>query len=189
MPIDNQTLFLAGASGMTGTSILRRILDDHPQVRIRAAIHQTEPDVQSDRIETVKGDLRNLDDCRRMAAGCDCAIMAAAYAGGAAYTTQSPFEHARENLVMNRQMLEAFHLEGVKRVVFIGSAVIYQSFSGSITEDELDFNRDTHMAYFGFVVAIILVTTGMALWVNVGAGLFAGGLLLAVFSFLLGDNG
>ena len=150
MSLDRQTIFLAGASGMTGTSILRRILADHPRARIRAAIHQTEPDVQSDRIETVRGDLRNLDDCRRMAAGCDCAIMAAAYAGGAAYTTQSPFEHARENLVMNRQMLEAFHLEGVKRVVFIGSAVIYQSFSGSITEDELDFNKDPHMAYFGF---------------------------------------
>ena len=150
MSIDQQTIFMAGASGMTGTSILRRILDDHPRTRIRAAIHQTEPDVGSERIETVRGDLRNLDDCRRMAAGCDCAIMAAAYAGGAGYTTQSPFEHMRENLVMNRQMLEAFHLEGVKRIVFIGSAVIYQSFSGSITEDELDFNKDPHGAYFGF---------------------------------------
>ena len=150
MSIDNHTIFLAGASGMTGTSILRRILDDHPQARIRAVVHQTEPDVQSERVEIVRGDLRNLDDCRRMTAGCDCAIMAAAYAGGAGYTTQSPFEHARENLVMNRQMLEAFHLEGVKRIVFIGSAVIYQSFSGSITEAELDFNQDPHMAYFGF---------------------------------------
>ena len=150
MSIARQTIFLAGASGMTGTSILRRILGDHPEARVRAVVHKTEPDVPSDRVETVKGDLRSLDDCRRMAAGCDCAIMAAAYAGGAGYTTQSPFEHTRENLVMNRQMLEAFHLEGVKRIVFIGSAVIYQSFSGSITEDELDFNRDPHRTYFGF---------------------------------------
>ena len=154
MPIANQTLFLAGATGMTGTSLLRRLLSDHPTVRIRAAVHQTEPEVVHDNIEYVRGDLRDLEDCRRMAAGCDCAIMAAAYAGGAAYTTQSPFEHTRENLVMNRQMLEAFHLEDVKRIVFIGSAVIYQAFEGSIREEELDFNKDPHWSYFGFAQAM-----------------------------------
>ena len=55
---------------------------------------------------------------------------------------------------MNRQMLEAFHLEGVKRIVFIGSAVIYQAFEGSITEGELDFNQDPYPAYFGFAWAM-----------------------------------
>ena len=141
---------MAGASGMTGTSLLRRLLDHDPDVTIRAAVHRAEPAVVNERIEVVRGDLRDLDDCRRMAKGCDCAIMAAAYAGGAGYTTASPFEHTRENLVMNRQMLEAFHLEEVKRIIFIGSATIYQSFEGSIREDELDFNKDPHLAYFGF---------------------------------------
>jgi nucleoside-diphosphate-sugar epimerase len=154
MSLNNQTVFLAGASGMTGTSILRYILAHYPTTRIRAAVHSTDPAVVSDRVEVVRGDLRDLADCRRMAAGCHCAIMSAAYAGGARYTTQSPFEHTRENLVMNRQMLEAFHLEGVQRIVFIGSAVIYQAFEGYITEDELDFNQDPHGAYFGFAWAM-----------------------------------
>lgn len=154
MSIANQTLFLAGATGMTGTSLLETLRAQSPTTRIRAAVHQTEPEVTYDDVEYVQGDLRDLEDCRRMVAGCDCAIMAAAYAGGAVYTTNSPFEHMGENLLMNRQMLEAFHLEGVKRIVFIGSAVIYQAFEGSIKEEELDFNLDPHRAYFGFAQAM-----------------------------------
>ena len=82
MALDNKTVFLAGASGMTGTSILRRILDQHPKTRVRASVLNTEPALESERVTYVRGDLRNLEECRKMAAGCDCAIMAAAYAGG-----------------------------------------------------------------------------------------------------------
>jgi GDP-L-fucose synthase len=154
MSLADKTVFLAGAAGMTGTSILRALLDLHPDLRIRAAVFHTEPALQSERVTYVQGDLRRLEDCRRLARGCDCAVMAAAFAGGAAYTTRSPFEHTRENLWMNWQMLEAFHLEDVKRVVFIGSAVIYQAFEGLIREEALDCNADPHMAYFGFAQAM-----------------------------------
>jgi len=150
MTLDNRTLFLAGAAGMTGSSLLSYLLDHHPSTRIKAATFKTEPAIQSDRIQYVQGDLRFLEDCRRMARGCDVAIMAAAYAGGAGYTTTSPFEHTRENLLMNRAMLEAFHLEAVKRIVFIGSSAIYQAFEGSIREDQLDMNQDPYATYFGF---------------------------------------
>ena len=150
MTLDNKTLFLAGAAGMTGSSIARYLLDHYRSTTIVASTFKTEPAVQSDRIRFVQGDLRSMEDCRRMAKGCDVAVMAAAYAGGAGYTTASPFEHARENLLMNRSMLEAFFLEGVKRIVFIGSSAIYQAFDGRIKEDQLDFNQDPHTAYFGF---------------------------------------
>ena len=77
MSIANQTLFLAGATGMTGTSLLETLRAQSPTTRIRAAVHQTEPDCAYDDVDYVRGDLRDLEDCRRMVAGCDCAIMAA----------------------------------------------------------------------------------------------------------------
>lgn len=43
------------------------------------------------------------------------------------------------------------------------------------------------MAYVGFVLAVILVTVGGSFF-HPGAGLVAGGLLLAVFSYLLGND-
>lgn len=154
MSITDKQTFVAGAAGMTGTAIIKDLLAFNPNAVIRGSIFQTEPEVHSDRIEYVKADLRNLEDCRTVLKGCGCAILAAACTGGAGYTTGSPFEHMRENLVMNRQMLEACYLEEVERIVFIGSAVIYQPFEGSITEDELDLNKDPHMAYFGFAQAM-----------------------------------
>jgi nucleoside-diphosphate-sugar epimerase len=150
MVLDNKTVFLAGAAGMTGSSILSCLLRQHPTTQAVACCRQTEPCVRSGRVRTVYGDLRSLEECRRMVHGCDVGIMAAAYAGGAGFTTTSPFDHTRENLQMNWALLEAFYQEGVRRIVFIGSSAIYQAFDGSIKEDELDMNRDPHEAYFGF---------------------------------------
>lgn len=135
---------------MAGTSILKYLLCHCPTAKVCASYHITEPIIKDQRVEYVRGDLRSLDDCRRMVRGCDCAIMAAAYAGGAGFTRRFPWRHMDENLVMNKQMLEAFHLEGIKRVVFIGSAVVYQEFAGKIKEDQLDLNKEPHGAYFGY---------------------------------------
>jgi len=150
MFLDNKKIFLAGAAGMAGTSILRYIVDNCPNTQVVASYHNMEPIIKDERINYIKGDLRSLEDCRKMAKGCDCAIMAASLAGGVKFVRAYPWQHMNENLIMNKQMLEAFHLEGVKRVVFIGSAALYQEFEGSIKEEELDFNKDPHEIYFGF---------------------------------------
>lgn len=157
MLLNNKKIFLAGSTGMAGTSIMRAILDNCPAVKIRASLHNTVPAINDPRVEYIKADLRSVEDCRRVACGCDCAIMAASYAGGAGFTRSFPWEHMKENLLMNLQILEAVRLENVRRLVFIGSAALYQEFSGSIKEEELDFNKDPHEGYFGFAWAMRLV--------------------------------
>ncbi len=151
MGLEDTRIFLAGATGLAGTAILKRLLADHPDARIRASDRTpVAPNVRGDRVEYVQGDLRELDFCRSMARGCGCAIMAAAYTGGAGLVNAFPWAHIKENLWLNMQMLEAFHLEKVPRVVFIGSATLYQDFEGRIAEDALDLNQDPHPAYMGF---------------------------------------
>lgn len=135
---------------MTGTAILKFLLANYPNAAVRAALHKREPFVKHAQVEYTRGDLSSLDDCRRMVHGCDYAIMAAAHAGGVNFTSVFPWKHMDDNLMMNKQMLEAFYLEGVRRVVFIGSAAIYQEFEGSIKEGDLDLNKDPHEAYFGY---------------------------------------
>ncbi len=143
-------IFLAGATGLAGSSILEYLLKNYSSIKIRASHYKhTKPFIKHERIEYVYGDLKSREDCRKMVSGCDCAIMAAAYTGGAKMITSAPWEYVSDNLIMNLQMLEAFYLEGVKRVVSIGTAVEYQEFEGHIKEDELDWNRDPHPAYFG----------------------------------------
>ncbi|MBF0460630.1 MAG: NAD(P)-dependent oxidoreductase [Magnetococcales bacterium] len=146
----NKTIFLAGATGLTGSSILEHVIAHCPTTRIRAAYRHTQPHIRHERIEYVQGDLASLEACRRMVRGCDGAVMAAAFTGGAGLTQSAPWRHIKDNLEMNIQMLEAFHLEGVRRVVYIGSATLYQDFAGFIKEEELDLNVDPSRAYAGF---------------------------------------
>lgn len=147
---NNKNIFLAGATGMAGSSILNYFIENNPDIKITASYHTLPPFFNHNSINYVQGDLRSLDDCRRMARGCDCAIMSAAYAGGADFVRNFPWQHMKENLLMNIQMLEAFQLEGIRKVIFIGSAACYQEFEGSINEDGLDLNIEPHNMYFGF---------------------------------------
>ncbi|MFC1724231.1 NAD-dependent epimerase/dehydratase family protein [candidate division KSB1 bacterium] len=149
--MDNKLVFLAGSTGSVGSSILKFLLDNYPTTRIRAIYYkQPEPFIKHDRIEYFHADLKSAEDCRTYAKGCDCAIMAAAFTGGAELLRTYGWKYVNENLFMNAQMLEAFHFENVKRVVFIGSATLYQEFEGEISEEGLDLNKEPHSSYLGF---------------------------------------
>lgn len=151
MALDGKTVFLAGATGLVGTAILQRLLESEPGARIRASYRsEGAPRIRDARIEYVSGDLRSLDECRTMVRGCDCAVMAAAYTGGAGLVAAFPWAHIKENLWLNLQMLEAFQLEAIPRVVYIGSATLYQDSPARLAEDDLDMNQDPHPAYLGF---------------------------------------
>ena len=150
MYLNGKTVFLAGSTGLAGTGILKYILDNHPAARVRAAYYKhTKPFIEHERLEYIFGDLKSGDDCRRMVEGCDCVIMAAASTAGALSITAEPMKQINDNLIMNAQMLEAFHSCGVKRVVYIGSVTLYQEREGYIREDELDLNQEPHPAYAG----------------------------------------
>jgi len=151
MFLENKLVFLAGSTGLAGSAIIKRLLAVCPTVKIRASYYKnTQPFIEDKRIEYVCGDLRSLEDCRRMSSGCDCAIMAAAYTGGAAVAASSLWERIEDNLMMNTRMLEAFCAEKINRVIYVGSASLYQEFEGNIREDELDLNKDPHLSHFGF---------------------------------------
>lgn len=151
MYLDNKLVFLAGSTGVAGSSIMKYILDNYPKTNIRAAYYQhTKPFVEHERVEYVHGDLKSQEDCKNMVKWCDCAIMAAANTAGSNVIVSQPWKHVNDNLIMNAQMLEAFHFGKIKRVVYIGSATLYPEFEGHIKEEHLDLNKDPHPAYFGF---------------------------------------
>ncbi|MFA5778972.1 MAG: NAD(P)-dependent oxidoreductase [Elusimicrobiota bacterium] len=149
MYLDNKLVFLAGATGSVGAAITEYILSNYPKTKIRAVYRHIKPFINHNRIEYVNGDLRISDDCRRMVKGCDCAIMAASHSGGSKIMTSEPWRFINDNIIMNSQMLEAFYFENVKRVIYIGTATVYQEFEGYIREDEIDMNKNPHSAYFG----------------------------------------
>jgi GDP-L-fucose synthase len=150
MALSSGRVFLAGATGMAGSAIMRKLLESFPDITVRAARFRSRgvlPD--NPRIEWVQADLRRQEDCRRAVAGCDCAVMSAASTAGSRGMAAEPWHALDDNVIMNTQMLEAFHVGNVRRLVFLGSATVYQEFEGAIRENQLDLNRDPHSAYMG----------------------------------------
>jgi len=147
--LDGRNIFVAGATGLTGTSIIRYLLTHHPSSRIRGTYHTVLPFFLDERIEYVRADLTNREDCRKAVAGCDLAVLAAAATGGAQTANSQPHRQMTDNLVMDTLMLEAMYLEGVKRIIYLSSATVYQPFNGYLKEEDLDWNQDPHSSYLG----------------------------------------
>ncbi|MBW1702366.1 MAG: NAD(P)-dependent oxidoreductase [Deltaproteobacteria bacterium] len=149
MPLKNKTIFLAGATGLAGSSIIEHVMADYPDVFIRGAYRTTVPFLRHERISYVQADLTKRDECRHAVRGCDLAIMAAASTGGAGAAAAEPHRQVTDNLVMDALMLEAMYFEGIKRIVYLSSATVYQEFEGYIKEDDLDWNQEPHQSYIG----------------------------------------
>lgn len=149
MLLQGKRIFVAGATGLAGSAILSRLLSHDDSISITGTRHRTEPFLLDSRIAYVQGDLSSADDCRRMATGCDCAVMVAARASGAGILTTQPWQQVNDNLMMNATLLQALAEAGVRRVVLVGSATLYQPFEGFIREDQLDLNQEPPDAYYG----------------------------------------
>lgn len=141
---------VAGASGMAGRAVVSHLLRNEPEMIVRASSYRQKGIFPlHSRLECMDGDLRSSDDCHRIARECDAVIMLAATTGGIAQQRSEPWKQINDNLFMNAQLLEAMHMEGVKKIVMVGSATCYQDFTGTIKEEELDWAKDPHEAYLG----------------------------------------
>ena len=149
MTLSRKHIFVAGSTGLVGSAILTNLLDQHPSISLRAAYNRTEPFLLDQRIVYVKGDLTSLQDCRRMVADCDYAVMVAAQAAGAGVLAAQLGQQVNDNLTMNATLLQAMAEAGVRRVALVGSATIYQPLAGYIREDQLDLNQEPPEAYLG----------------------------------------
>jgi len=149
MVLRNTSIFLAGATGLAGSSIISYISENYPDISIKGSYWSTKPYLEGPCVSYVQADLTNRTDCSRAVRGCELAIMAAASTGGAGAASLEPHRQVTDNLIIDALMLEALHVAGIKRVIYLSSATVYQEFKGYIKEDELDFNQDPHQAYVG----------------------------------------
>jgi GDP-L-fucose synthase len=135
---------------MAGRAVVARLRAVQPKCKIRANyFNQKEPFQNDSEIEQMRGDLRKLEDARALCRDCDAVVMVAAATGGAAQNVNEPWRQVNDNLIMNALLLEAAHLEKVKRVILVGSASCYQDREGVIRESDLNLEQDPPSAYFG----------------------------------------
>jgi GDP-L-fucose synthase len=142
-------VFVGGSTGLVGSAVIRYLVEHYPSLPIRASLRYSAPVCENGNVEYVRADLTSEADCRLAVQGCDCAIMAAAQTSGAGVISTQPWNLVNPNLFMNAVLLKEIAEAGIRRLVLIGSATLYQDFEGIISEDQLDLNLDPPSAYYG----------------------------------------
>jgi GDP-L-fucose synthase len=139
-------VLVTGAGGFLGTNIVKRLVEEGSQVR--GTLHTRSPQFEHQRLEYVKADLTNMEDCRRVVEGMDYVFMCAANTSGAAVMATQPLAHVTPNVVMNAQMLESSYQAKIKKFLFISSSAAYPpSGDRPVLEEEM-FTGDPYEGYF-----------------------------------------
>lgn len=149
LDLNGQRIFIAGGAGLAGSGVVRALLAAYPAIDLVVPSRGGGARVDDPRVTYVAGDLREEKDCLALSKGCGFAVMAAANTGGAQASRDAPWGQVTDNVIMDARMLQAFHDNGVKRVVYVSTASVYSPFEGFVQEDDLDWNKDPHDTYLG----------------------------------------
>lgn len=140
-------VLVAGGTGFVGVNTIIRLLS--LGASIRATLHHKDRVIVDDRIEYVKVDLMDMDDCRRAVEGMDYVFLLAASTSGAAVIASTPLVHVTPNIVMNARLLEAAYFAKVKKFIWLSSNAAYPpSGNRPVKEGEM-FDGDPYETYFG----------------------------------------
>lgn len=117
-------ILVTGAGGFIGDHLVKRLKAEGHWVR-GADIKQPEYEgTKADEFEIL--DLREFDKCLlAVRGGIDQVYNLAADMGGIGFITANHASVARNNVLINAQMLEASRVQGVKRFLFSSSACVY----------------------------------------------------------------
>jgi len=124
-PSRPKKIWVAGHRGMVGSAIVRRFASE---------------DVEILTVERAELDLRDQAAVRAWMAVAkpDAIILAAAKVGGIYANDTYPAEFLIDNLAIELNVIQASHLAGIDRLVFLGSSCIYPKFAAQpIHEDAL----------------------------------------------------
>ncbi len=130
-----RNVLVTGGAGFIGSRLVERLLA--VGARVRATLHQKDAVLSDDRIEYVRGDLMQAEDCRRACEDMEYVFLCAANTSGAAVMETTPLVHLTPNLIMNARMLEAAHAAGVKKTLFISSNTVYPVSDSPVQETDV----------------------------------------------------
>jgi len=88
MLLRDQRVLVTGGTGLIGSNLIKELLSE--KAIVRATLHTRQPVFLDDRIEYVKCDLRQAEDCRTIVEGMRYVFHCAAITSGAAATAITP---------------------------------------------------------------------------------------------------
>ena len=145
---DNKTVLVTGGTGFVGTNFVKELSKFN--VKIVVPIHKRELSFESEKIQTIKADLTNIDDCLKVCQNVDYIFHAAGMVSAARMTVNNPMTAISTNLVVTLKTLEAAMKQNVKKILLFSSGTTgYPPFNHAVTEKEM-FSEDPAEIYYGY---------------------------------------
>jgi dihydroflavonol-4-reductase len=128
----SQTVFVTGATGLTGANVCAQLIARGDRVRALARQGADTDPLVALGVEVVAGDITVADDVLRAATGCDTAIHCAALLGGA---SQDFDDFQAVNVDGTRFVLDAAEALNMGRVVAVSTGTFFDTSDGLDRED------------------------------------------------------
>src|ERR1051325_9819515 len=146
MLFEDKRILVAGATGLIGSHLTRRLLAEG--ARVRATHLKRDIAIKPPALETMRADLTRGEDCRRVVRDMEWVFLCAASSSGAATIQATPMVHVTPNVLINSQMLEAAYLAGISKFQWLSSTVLYPSSDQPIKEERAFEGEPFEKYYF-----------------------------------------
>src|SRR2546423_4561321 len=118
-------VLVTGGAGTIGAVVVRRLIAD-PDWEVRVSDQREAPAWMRESCETHSGDLRDTEQARAAAAGCDHVIHLAAIVGGIGNFHRYPHTLLEANTALYNGVFRATLEEGVERLVYVSSSMVFE---------------------------------------------------------------
>jgi GDP-L-fucose synthase len=142
----DKRILVAGATGLIGSHLTRRLLAEG--ARVRATHWKRDIALRHPALEPMRADLTRGEECRRVVRDMEWVFLCAASTSGAATIQATPMVHVTPNVLINSQMLESAYEAGVAKFVWLSSTVAYPSSDRPMKEDEMFQGEPFEKYYF-----------------------------------------
>lgn len=146
---NGKQVLVTGGAGFLGSHIVQELLKYGAKIRI--PLHKRSLDIKDEKIETIRADLTQKDDCVAVFKGVDYVFHAAGVVGSAGVMKREleTFSGITTNLMVTMQVLQAALAENVKRILLFSSSTVYPTTDYPVREEEA-WSGPTHPSYFGY---------------------------------------
>jgi nucleoside-diphosphate-sugar epimerase len=142
-------VLVTGGAGTIGAAVVRRLLAD-PAFEVRVSDQREAPTWMREGCEIHTGDLRDLSECRRAAAGCARVIHLAAIVGGIANFHKLPHTLTEVNNALYNSVVRAALDHDVERFVYVSSSMVFERATEFPTTEEHLQDCPTPRSAYGF---------------------------------------
>lgn len=132
---EGKNVLVCGGAGFMGTNLVLALLERG--ARVRATLHESAAQIEDERVDWVKCDLRTPEGCLKAVEGCDLVLNCAASTSGASAIQNTPLVHVTPNVIINTLLFDACYQAKVKKVLFVSSNTVYPDLDHAVEESEM----------------------------------------------------